>query len=246
MKDFLDVFPGLHMTEQMQELLSLVGVERVSMPRDRSSLRIYLNSPRLIHKKNIWDLERGIREQLFPGKQIQIRIFERFCLSEQYTPEKLLKVYRDSLLMELKNYSIIEYSIFRKAECTFPRPDLLHMTVENTMVNREKAGELKRVLEKVVHERCGLPVEIEYEYVEPVRARGTLERELQAKHQAEELAARYLEHHSTEEENSQEAKSGASASAEKGKTKASGKGSENGGSITRGETRPGDLLNGKK
>ena len=112
MKDFLDVFPGLHMTEQMQELLSLVGVERVSMPRDRSSLRIYLNSPRLIHKKNIWDLERGIREQLFPGKQIQIRIFERFCLSEQYTPEKLLKVYRDSLLMELKNYSIIEYSIF--------------------------------------------------------------------------------------------------------------------------------------
>ena len=74
MKDFLDVFPGLHMTEQMQELLSLVGVERVSMPRDRSSLRIYLNSPRLIHKKNIWDLERGIREQLFPGQQIQIRI----------------------------------------------------------------------------------------------------------------------------------------------------------------------------
>lgn len=246
MKDFLDVFPGLHMTEQMQELLSLVGVERVSMPRDRSSLRIYLNSPRLIHKKNIWDLERGIREQLFPGKQIQIRIFERFCLSEQYTPEKLLKVYRDSLLMELKNYSIIEYSIFRKAECTFPRPDLLHMTVENTMVNREKAGELKRVLEKVFHERCGLPVEIEYEYVEPVRARGTLERELQAKHQAEELAARYLEHHSTEEENSQESKSGASASAEKGKTKAAGKGSENGGSITRGESRPGALRNGKK
>ena len=114
------------------------------------------------------------------------------------------------------------------------------------MVNREKAGELKRVLEKVFHERCGLPVEIEYEYVEPVRARGTLERELQAKHQAEELAARYLEHHSTEEESSQETKSGAAASAEKGKTKAAGNGSENGGSITRGESRPGALRNGKK
>ena len=48
MKEFLDVFPGLHMTDQMQELLSLVGVERVSMPRDRSSLRIYLNSPRSV------------------------------------------------------------------------------------------------------------------------------------------------------------------------------------------------------
>ena len=190
MKGFLEVFPGLHMTEQMQELLSLVSVERVSMPRDRSSLRIYLTSPRLIHKKNIWDLEKGIRDQLFPGKKIQIRIFEKFHLSEQYTPEKLLKVYRDSLLMELKRYSIIEYSMFRKAECTFPRPDLLHMTVENTMVNREKTGEMKRILEKVFYERCGLPTEIEFEYVEPVRAKGALERENQARRQAEEMAAK--------------------------------------------------------
>ncbi|MFR1038619.1 MAG: hypothetical protein ACLSE4_07355 [Clostridium sp.] len=37
------------------------------------------------------------------------------------------------------------------------------MTVEDTMVNRDKAGELKRVLEKVFHERCGLPVEVEYD-----------------------------------------------------------------------------------
>ncbi|MDO4267686.1 MAG: PolC-type DNA polymerase III [Eubacteriales bacterium] len=187
MKAFLEVFPGLHMTEQMQELLNLVEVERVSMTRDRSSIRVFLTSPRLIHKKNIWDLERGIRDQLFPGKQIQIRIFEKFRLSEQYTPEKLLSVYRDSLLQELKNYSIIEYSILRKAECSFPRQDLLRMTVENTMVNKEKAGELKRILEKVFHERCGLPVEVEYTYVEPVHAKSAPE--LQAKRQAEELNA---------------------------------------------------------
>ncbi len=192
MKAFLEVFPGLHMTDQMQELLTLVQVERVSMTRDRSSIRVYLLSPRLIHKSTLWDLEKGIKDQLFPGKQIQIKIFERFRLSEQYTPEKLLKAYQESLLMELKNYSIVEYSIFRKAECTFPRPDVLHMTVENTMVNKEKAGELKRILEKVFHERCGLPVEVEYEYVAPTRAKASVERELQAIRQAEEMAARSM------------------------------------------------------
>ena len=31
MKAFLEVFPGLHMTDQMQELLTLVSVDRVSM-----------------------------------------------------------------------------------------------------------------------------------------------------------------------------------------------------------------------
>ena len=172
------------MTDQMQELLTLVSVDRVSMTRDRSSLRVYIVSPRLIDKRNIWSLEKGIREQLFPGKQIQIRIFEKYTLSEQYTPEKLLTAYRDSLQAELKEYSIVEYAIFRKGQCTFPRPDLLHMTVEDTMVNRDKAGELKRVLEKVFHERCGLPVEVEYEYVAPVRAKASIQRELQARQEA--------------------------------------------------------------
>ena len=104
---FLDVFPDLKIAEEFRELLKLVEVERVSMSRDRSSIRVYIVSPRLIHKKNIWDLEKGIRDQLFPGKKIVIKIFERYHLSGQYTPEKLLKAYRDSLLLELKNYSII-------------------------------------------------------------------------------------------------------------------------------------------
>ena len=168
------------MTNQMTELFAMVEVEKISMSRDRSSIRVAIVSPRLIHKKNIFDLERGIRDQLFPGKQIYIKIFEKYKLSGQYTPEKLLTVYRDSLLLELKNYSIVEYSMFRKAQCSFPQADLLHMTIEDTMVNKEKAGELKRVLEKVFHERCGMPMEVEFEYIPPVRTRAQEEQSLRA------------------------------------------------------------------
>ncbi|MGL5435276.1 MAG: PolC-type DNA polymerase III [Lachnospiraceae bacterium] len=189
MKQFLEVFPGLHMTEQMQELLNLVEVEKVSMSRNRSSIRIVITSPRLIHKKNILDLEAGIKAQLFPKKQITIKITEKFRLSGQYTPEKLLKIYRDSLLLELKNYSIVEYSMLRKATCTFPKPDILHMTVEDTMVNKEKTGELKRILEKIFHERCGLPVEVEFEYIKPVRDKASVQREQFARQELERKQA---------------------------------------------------------
>ena len=190
MKGFLEVFPGLHMTEHMTELLGLVEVEKVSMNRDRSSLRVFIVSPRLIHKKNIMDLERGIRDQLFAGKKLQIKIAEKYKLSGQYTPEKLLQAYRDSLLLELKHYSIVEYTMFRKAKFSFPQPDLLRMTIEDTMVNKEKAGELKRILEKVFHERCGLPAEIVFDYVEPVRAKASIERERYARQEAERMTAR--------------------------------------------------------
>ena len=156
------------MTTEMEELLKLVDVERVSSTRDRSSIRIYIVSQRLIHKKNIYDLEKGIREQLFPGKKLTIKIVEKYRLSGQYTPQKLFQVYKDSLLMELKHYSIIEYNILRRAECTFPQENILRMTVEDNAVFREKTSELKRILEKVFHERCGLPVDVIYEYI-PVK-----------------------------------------------------------------------------
>ena len=93
-KRFFDVFPGLNVAEPLKELLEMVQVERVTAARDRSSIRIYLKSTRLIHKHNIYDLERGIKEQLFPDKQLTIKIQEKYRLSDQYTPKKLLELYR--------------------------------------------------------------------------------------------------------------------------------------------------------
>ena len=64
-KNFLEVFPTLNIAEPLRELLGLVQVEKVTATRDKSSIRIYIKSPRLIHKQNIYDLERGIKDQLF-------------------------------------------------------------------------------------------------------------------------------------------------------------------------------------
>ena len=121
-KKFLEVFPDLHMTAEMEELLKLVEIERVSVSKNRSSIRVYIISPRLIHKKNLYDLEKGIRDQLFPGKQLEIKIMERYRLSGQYTPEKLLNVYKDSILLELKNY-------LERAICCFHQWEHLHLYV---------------------------------------------------------------------------------------------------------------------
>ena len=189
-KAFLDVFPNLNITDELRELLNLVEVEKVTSTRDRSSIRVYIVSPRLIHKQNIYGLEKGIKDQLFPSKQVSIKIIEKFRLSGQYTPEKLLAVYRDSILMELKNYSIIEYNIFRKTEYEFPEPDLLKMTVEDTIVTHEKEAELKRVLEKIFFERCGLPIEVRYEYVEPKENALAKQKELQMQREVEEIVSR--------------------------------------------------------
>ncbi len=186
MKSFLEVFPELHIADSVKGLLELVKVEKVSATRDRSSIRIYIDSPRLMHKQNIYQLEAGIKDQLFPGKKITIKIMEKYHLSSQYTPERLMDVYKESILMELKNYSILLYNMFRKAELTFSDNGILTMELEDTMIAQDKSPELKRILEKIFNERCNVPVEVkttfrpkkakkseeEYSFASPADIRG--------------------------------------------------------------------------
>ena len=101
-KGFLEVFPTLNIAEPLKELLAMAEVEKVTSARDRSSIRVYMKSTRLIHKQNIYDLERGIKDQLFPDKQITIKIQEKYRLSDQYTPEKLLKMYKENSFHSIK------------------------------------------------------------------------------------------------------------------------------------------------
>ena len=176
MKSFLEVFPDLHIADNVRELFELVEVEKVATTRDRSSIRIYIVSPRLIHKQNIYKLEEGIKSQLFPGKKVTIKILEKYHLSGQYTPKKLMDVYRDSILMELKNYSILLYNMFRRAVLSFDEKDLLIMEIEDTMIAKDKAPELVRILEKIFTERCNIPMEVRLSY-RPAEARKRVEEE---------------------------------------------------------------------
>ena len=103
-------------------------------------MRIYLSSEKLIHKKYILEAERTIKQELFGGVPLEIKMVEKFNLSKQYTASKLLPIYRDSILMELKEYSIFEYNIFRQAKCEFTGDDSMTMTVEKECGDRGEGG----------------------------------------------------------------------------------------------------------
>ena len=165
-KKFWEVIPRLQVSDEMRELLELVTVEKVTTDRERSFIRLYIESERLIQKRNIYILEASIKKQLFSGYQTEVKIQEKFRLSAQYDPEKLMDAYRDSILLELKTYSLIEYNVFRKADWAFSEDGVLTLTVDNDLVTRSRTEELKRVLEKIFNERCGFGIEVRYSYRE--------------------------------------------------------------------------------
>ena len=96
-----------------------------------------------------------------------VKIIESYQLSEQYTPETLLDVYKDSILDELKQFSVLEYNLLRTAAMEFDKPNHMILTLDLTIIAKTRTNEIVEFLEKVVCERCGLDLIIQVEYREP-------------------------------------------------------------------------------
>ena len=166
-KLFFEVFPTLKITGEMSALLKETEITKVASNSAQNALRIYLESTRLIPKPEIYHIEQEIRQQLFPHKEVAVKIIEKFNLSSQYTPEKLLAVYRESILEEIRNYSVLLYNLMRCSKMEFDREDHMILTLEDTIVATERSNELIDILEKIICERCGLKLMIEPQYEKP-------------------------------------------------------------------------------
>ena len=166
-KLFFEVFPTLKITGEMSALLKETEITKVASNSAQNALRIYLESTRLIPKPEIYHIEQEIRQQLFPHKEVAVKIIEKFNLSSQYTPEKLMAVYRESILEEIRNYSVLLYNLMRCSKMEFDREDHMILTLEDTIIATERSNELIDILEKIICERCGLKLMIEPQYEKP-------------------------------------------------------------------------------
>ncbi|MBO5373307.1 MAG: PolC-type DNA polymerase III [Lachnospiraceae bacterium] len=155
-KLFFEVFPTLVVNEEMKKLLSEMEVTKVGANRTKTAIRIYLSGKHLIHKANIFQLEKDIANQLFANQDMEIHIIEKYQLSSQYDAQKLMELYKESISEELRVYSLVLYNIFRSAKMEFEDGKRVNLILADTMIARERAEELIRILEKIVCERCGL------------------------------------------------------------------------------------------
>ncbi|GFI01959.1 MAG: PolC-type DNA polymerase III [Lachnospiraceae bacterium] len=191
-KQFFEVFPTLKLDKKVQELFEQVTVEKVSATKSRDFIRVTIGCDYLIPKETIYRVESEIKKQFFSSHQVAVKLYERFHLSEQYTPEKLMNAYKDSILLELKNYSPIEYNLFKGADLAFPDGGQLFLTVEDTVLARSKAEELVRILEKIFNIRCGFHVTCRIEYKDKKTGRYKEEDDLKIARQVAEITARAL------------------------------------------------------
>ncbi|MBE5880898.1 MAG: PolC-type DNA polymerase III [Lachnospiraceae bacterium] len=194
---FFEVFPTLVLEGDCRAYMELATVERIATTRARDLYKIYITCNRLIEKQYIYDIEKELQRQLFSAAENpagavvpEVKIYEKFHLSDQYDAKKLFDVYMDSILLELKNYSPVLYSMVKKGEFSYPDGKNVLFSVENIPLHHQKEQELLDVFGKIVCERCGITAVFDVAYTEPKESRFRKEDDIRIARKVEEIVAR--------------------------------------------------------
>ena len=189
-KKFFEAFPNLKLEGVLHDLYEQVTVERITATRRKDLLRVYIKSEHLIEKEHIYSVEKEIKNQFFKRDPIIIKLYERFALSEQYTPAKLMDIYRESILLELKECEHMLYTMFRQADILFPDENTMELVLEDGVIAKSKEDELIGILDKVLNERCGFAVKFTTSYKQAVTGKYKEDDELRIKKIVEHISSR--------------------------------------------------------
>lgn len=164
-RPFFDVFTELQVGQDLHSLFENVDVEKVVMNKAHNTLSFHICARRLIHQKEIHEMERAIKENLFYQSKAKIRLVETYDLSDQYTIETLTAVYKDSLLYEVRQDSLVLYNLLSKAEWNV-NEDILTLFLEDSFLARNKSQEIKQFLETIYKNRFHMELKVGFDYTE--------------------------------------------------------------------------------
>ncbi len=183
-------------------LFEKVEVTKITSTSARNHIKVYIYSTHLIPKKTVCYVENQIEEQLFSQGNIPVTIIEEYRLSEQYTPENLMHAYKESILFELEQKSVLEKNMFQKAKCRFEGERTMCLTMADTIVAEGKTSEITSYLKDVFENRFHMPVDVEIDYEEVGESKYKKFNEMQLQQEVDAIRERNQKlqaQHATEE-----------------------------------------------
>ena len=189
----MEVFPTLHLEGDCKVYMEDVRVDRVVTTRTRDLLKVYISCDNIIEKEYIYKVEKELHKQLFSalegGKEgPEVKLYETFHLSAQYDAPAVFGAYKNSMLLELKEYSPMLHSMLKSAEMSFEADDKVVLTMEDIPLYHQKSGELLQILDKIVCERCGVRAFFEVAYEEPKESKYREEDDIKIARRIAEIA----------------------------------------------------------
>ncbi|MGL4798047.1 MAG: PolC-type DNA polymerase III, partial [Cellulosilyticaceae bacterium] len=156
-KAFFTVLPDLKVERRLEDLFGQTKVTSVEYHKKEEKLVLSLQSGMLITYKDIKKVTQLIKERLFATSELKIEVAVQFALGDRYTLKEIVHEYKSSLLEELMEHKLLHYLMVKNAQWEVSG-DTINLTIENNLLSRKNAPDVKRWLENVFTERFEMKV----------------------------------------------------------------------------------------
>lgn len=159
---FLEAFPALKLKEDDRELFEETDVVRLVSSSRHDKLHIYLESSYIIPRQNIVAMEKQIAACY--ASFGEVRIIEKFNLSEQYTLKNLIRIYKNSIIFDAYEHNPLWKELLNHADFEFPDDNTLCIVLEDRLICKDNADDILELFDYILNVRCRTACDIKVDY----------------------------------------------------------------------------------
>ncbi|MEE1087167.1 MAG: PolC-type DNA polymerase III [Schaedlerella sp.] len=165
-KSFFEVFPTLKVEDEVKRLIADIEIEKISTNSKRDHLNVSIFSKHIIPKRIIWKTEERIKTQLFSTVDVEVKVIEKYQLSEQYTPAALVDEYKESMIEEIRQKSVLASNMLTQAEFSYDDGNIVMVELLDTIVSEGRKEMIGQYLEEIFKNRFQMKADIRIQYKE--------------------------------------------------------------------------------
>ncbi len=165
-KPLLETFDNLNLTDRQTKLFRDVMVSRIVVIRKTKKIEIYIESSHIIAYREIGLLEYALSHVL-KSAGYEVKVYDSFKLSLQYSPLDFWNEYKDSIMLILKEENILEFNMVYSG-VTDIEGSIINISCEDDSMYRAREENLEEIIKKIFKNKAAFEVSVNIKYTEPV------------------------------------------------------------------------------
>ncbi|MBR5360308.1 MAG: hypothetical protein IK123_05390, partial [Lachnospiraceae bacterium] len=133
---FFDVFKTLNVNSELQLMFEKTEVKKVRMSPQGDALTVCILSDHIIPYHMIKKMISAIKNSLFKDTDTEVRILQRYELSNAYNLKTVMDVYKDSVIEEIRDKDHILGSALKQADIDLTDEKTMHIVLADSKTAR--------------------------------------------------------------------------------------------------------------
>ncbi|MCT4545427.1 MAG: PolC-type DNA polymerase III [Vallitalea sp.] len=164
-KCFVDVFNDIYLNDNIAAYFNNAEVKKVVIDSRVKELQIYVVFKNIVHVRFIQQVEKLIKNNLCTNSDLDVKIISEFDVN--YDLDKLLLLYQESILYELKQFSPICFGILKKANINTDNSNII-ITLKNDVNSFLEDKKIDKKIENIINNRFKMNTKVSFELHEKV------------------------------------------------------------------------------